>query len=79
MPSPTGTLFVGLVLSKKPHARLLEVDPTEALNVDGAFRFIGAGDVTRERNAIGVVIQDEELFATNEVRRLACRVGYQGQ
>ncbi|CAM9977610.1 unnamed protein product, partial [Ectocarpus sp. 8 AP-2014] len=43
MPSPVGTLFVGLVLSTKPHAKLLEVDPSPALEVEGVLRFVGAG------------------------------------
>lgn len=67
MPSPPGTLFAGLVLSTKPHAKLLEVDPSSALNVDGVFRFVGSGDVEPGRNAIGAVIKDEEVFATDEV------------
>ena len=75
MPSPAGTLYVGLVLSKKPHARLLEVDPAKALAVKGVLRFLGAGDLTPEQNAIGVVALDEEMFAVEEVRarfRLGC-------
>ncbi|CAN0548262.1 unnamed protein product, partial [Ectocarpus sp. 8 AP-2014] len=67
MPSPVGTLFVGLVLSTKPHAKLLEVDPSPALEVEGVLRFVGAGDVTPERNGIGAVVVDEEVFAVDEV------------
>lgn len=67
IPSPKDTLFAGLVLSTKPHARLLEVDPSVALGVVGVVRFVGAGDVTPERNGIGAVVVDEEVFAADEV------------
>lgn len=67
IPSPKGTLFAGLVLSTKPHAKLLEVDPSAALGVEGVLRFVGAGDVTPERNGIGAVVVDEEVFAAHEV------------
>ena len=67
MPSPTGTLYAGLVLSKKPHARLLAVDPSDALAEKGVLRFLGAKDVTPLQNAIGAVVLDEEIFAVEEV------------
>lgn len=72
MPSPAGTLFAGLVLSAKPHARLVKVDPSPALNMEGVLRFVGAGDVTPERNRIGAVVVDEEVFAIDEVCVCAC-------
>lgn len=68
LPSPAGTLFAGLVLSTKPHAKLLGVDPSEALKVDGVLRFLGSEDVTPGGNGIGAVIVDEEVFAVDEVR-----------
>lgn len=68
IPSPPGTLYAGLVLSSKPHAKLLEVDPLAALNMDGVLRFVDARDLgTPARNAIGVVAMDEQVFAVNEV------------
>ena len=67
MPSPQGTLYAGLVLSQKPHARLLAVDPSDALAVKGVLRFVGARDVTPEQNVIGAVVLDEEIFAVEEV------------
>ncbi|CAN0492256.1 unnamed protein product, partial [Ectocarpus sp. 8 AP-2014] len=75
MPSPVGTLFVGLVLSTKPHAKLLEVDPSPALEVEGVLRFVGAGDVTPERNGIGAIVVDEEVFAVDEVHCLGQVIG----
>lgn len=67
IPSPQDTLFAGLVLSTKPHAKLLEVNPTAALRVEGVLRYVGAADVTPARNGIGAIVVDEEVFAVDEV------------
>lgn len=67
MPSPNGTLYAGLVLSSKAHAKLLSVDPTEALEVEGVARFLGAQDISPERNAIGAILKDEQVFAHEKV------------
>ena len=66
MPSPVGALYAGLVLSTKPHAKLLGVDPSEALKLEGVLRYVGSGDVPGG-NAIGAVVMDEEVFADSEV------------
>ncbi|CAM9382433.1 unnamed protein product, partial [Hapterophycus canaliculatus] len=75
VPSPPGTLFAGLVLSTKPHAKLLEVDPSSALEMGGVLRYVGAGDVDPERNGIGAVIVDEEVFAVDEVHCVGQVIG----
>ncbi|CAN0472797.1 unnamed protein product, partial [Scytosiphon promiscuus] len=75
MPSPPGTLFAGLVLSTKPHAKLLGVDPFSALAMEGVLRYVGAGDVDPERNGIGAVILDETVFAIDEVHCVGQVIG----
>eukprot|EP00752_Nemacystus_decipiens_P001718 g1661.t2 len=75
IPSPRDTLFAGLVLSTKPHAKLLGVDPSAALEVEGVSHFVGAGDVTPERNGIGAVVVDEEVFAVEEVHCVGQVIG----
>ena len=72
MPSPVGTLYAGLVLSTKPHAKLLGVDPSEALKLEGVMRYVGSRDVAPERNAIGAILHDEEVFAVSEVWTPLC-------
>eukprot|EP00752_Nemacystus_decipiens_P001721 g1664.t1 len=67
MPSPKGILFAGLVLSTKSHAKLVEVDPSLALEKEGVVRFVGAGDVAAKKNSFGAIVMDEEVFATEEV------------
>ncbi|CAN0411520.1 unnamed protein product [Pylaiella littoralis] len=75
MPSPAGTLFAGLVLSTKPHAKLVGVDPSPALDMEGVVRFVGAGDVAPERNGIGAVVMDEQVFAVDEVHCVGQVIG----
>jgi xanthine dehydrogenase large subunit len=60
------TLF-GLVFdSPKAHGKILSVDYTEALALNGVETILTAGDITGE-NQIGGIIPDEPLFATDEV------------
>ncbi|CAM9651506.1 unnamed protein product [Laminaria digitata] len=75
MPSPVGTLFAGLVLSTKPHAKLLGVDPSEALKLEGVLRYMGSGDVRPGGIAIGAIVRDEEVFAVSEVHCLGQVIG----
>ncbi|GAX80308.1 hypothetical protein CEUSTIGMA_g7746.t1 [Chlamydomonas eustigma] len=59
-------LVAALVLSTRPHARLLKVDPSAALTVEGVAGYFGAADIPGS-NMIGPKMLDEEVFATNEV------------
>jgi xanthine dehydrogenase molybdopterin-binding subunit B len=59
-------LVAALVLSTRPHARLLKVDPSAALSVEGVAGYFGAADIPGS-NMIGPKLLDEEVFATNEV------------
>ena len=61
VPYPAGCLFAYPVLSERPHAKLLAVDPTEALAMEGVEGYFGADDVPGN-NAIGPVVQDEQCF-----------------
>ena len=42
------------------------VDSDEAIKVEGVHAYISAQDVPG-KNSLGVIVQDEELFATTEV------------
>jgi len=53
-------------VSSKAHAKILNVDPSEALSMPGVTTYVGHEDV-RGRNIWGPVIQDEELFASSMV------------
>ncbi|KAJ3287637.1 hypothetical protein HK104_008503 [Borealophlyctis nickersoniae] len=74
MPKVAGECYAGLVVSTVGHAKILSVDPAAALEVKGVRAYISAKDIPNwkpdedhNRNVIGPVFRDEELFATNVV------------
>ena len=63
-----------LVLTTKPHARILSIDASEALAYKGVRGFFTAADVPGCNNA-GPVVKDEPLFVTDEVLSTGLYVG----
>lgn len=63
---PPHGLHAALVLSRKPHARILSIDDSKAKASPGFAGIFLAKDVPGDNN-IGPVIYDEELFATEFV------------
>jgi len=74
MPPHAGELESALVLSAKPHARLVSVDPKPALAVNGVIAFFSAKDVPGS-NAVGPVVHDEDVFATETVTCVGHPIG----
>uniref|UniRef100_A0A7R9U4K0 FAD-binding PCMH-type domain-containing protein n=1 Tax=Pinguiococcus pyrenoidosus TaxID=172671 RepID=A0A7R9U4K0_9STRA len=74
IPAPSDALHAGLVLSERAHARILSVDPTAALEMEGVEAFFGADDVPGN-NAIGPVVKDEECFASEFVHCVGQVIG----
>ncbi|PSR86829.1 Xanthine dehydrogenase [Actinidia chinensis var. chinensis] len=65
-PMPPGGLHGALILSRKPHARILSIDDSGAKSSPGFAGIFFAKDVPGG-NMIGAVVSDEELFATEFV------------
>ncbi|KAI8526222.1 hypothetical protein RHMOL_Rhmol13G0291700 [Rhododendron molle] len=65
-PMPPGCLHAALILSRKPHARILSIDDSGAKSSPGFAGIFFAKDVPGDQ-MIGPVISDEELFATEFV------------
>lgn len=63
IPLPPHTLHGALVLSDRPHAKILDIDTTKALEVENVVQVFTAKDIPGG-NDIGPVIHDEELFAS---------------
>ncbi|XP_071080821.1 xanthine dehydrogenase/oxidase-like [Haliotis cracherodii] len=61
-----GELFMALVLSERPHARLVSVDATEALTLSGVVDFITHKDIPGE-TTWGQPESQEEVFASDVV------------
>ncbi|KAG8653082.1 xanthine dehydrogenase 1 isoform X4 [Manihot esculenta] len=66
LPMASNGLHAALVLSKKPHARIVKIDDSEAKSSPGFAGIFLAKDVPGD-NHIGPVIDDEELFASEFV------------
>ncbi|KAF3772001.1 Xanthine dehydrogenase 1 [Nymphaea thermarum] len=65
-PMPSNGLHAALVLSSKPHARILSIDDSEAKSSPGFMGLFLARDVPGS-NKIGPILHDEELFASEFV------------
>ena len=61
-----GELFLGYVTSKRAHARIVSVDTSKALTLPGVHGYVDHTDVPGN-NRWGIVIKEEELFASKEV------------
>ena len=61
-------LFLALVSSTKAHAKILDVDPSAALDMPGVVKFISIKDVPTGRNIFKSVGKEDDLiFADGEV------------
>lgn len=67
MPRFGDELYLAFVLSTKAHARLVSLDASEALRLDGVHAFYSAKDLSAHANAIGPVLHDEELFISDRI------------
>lgn len=63
---PPNGLHAALVLSKKPHARILSIDDSGARSSLGFAGAYFAKDIPGE-NKSGAIVLDEEIFATEFV------------
>eukprot|EP00112_Aurelia_sp_Birch-Aquarium-sp1_P017654 Seg4113.3 transcript_id=Seg4113.3/GoldUCD/mRNA.D3Y31 product="Xanthine dehydrogenase/oxidase" protein_id=Seg4113.3/GoldUCD/D3Y31 len=69
IPKTVDELYLGLVMSKKAHAKILDIDATKALEMDGVVDFMCYKDLPESRNMTGLPGNppDEEIFASKEV------------
>ncbi len=67
IPRVENELYLALVLSKKAHARIISIDPQEALAMPGVHAFFSAQNLDTHQNQVGPVIHDEEIFIRNVV------------
>ena len=56
-----------LVHSERSKAKLLGIDFSDALKVEGVIGHISAQDITEKQNIWGAIIPDEPIFASGEV------------
>ena len=65
-PTLEGTLEGYVFYSEKAHAKILNIDYSEALKSEGVFAILTSKDIPGQ-NQIGGIIQDEKLFADDKV------------
>ncbi|KAK4295724.1 hypothetical protein Pmani_031735 [Petrolisthes manimaculis] len=68
-------LHAVFVLSTRPHALILDIDASEALEVEGVVDFVCHRDLTEEQNRYQVPLADEEVFASKEVKCVGHIIG----
>ncbi|KAJ7517365.1 hypothetical protein O6H91_21G020900 [Diphasiastrum complanatum] len=71
---PPNCLHAALVLSSRPHARIISIDATEAQSIPGFEGLFTVKDVPG-RNDIGAVVYDEELFVSEVVTCVGQAIG----
>ncbi|XP_046572351.1 LOW QUALITY PROTEIN: xanthine dehydrogenase/oxidase-like [Haliotis rubra] len=67
LPKHEDELYLSMVISTKPHARLVTVDPSEALSLPGVVDYIDYRDITGNKRWGATGSYEEEIFAENEV------------
>ncbi|CAL1688978.1 unnamed protein product [Lasius platythorax] len=67
MPKYAKELYLTLVLSTRAHAKILRIDPTKALSMEGVVEFFSSKDIAKERRWVGPLFHDEEVFVSEKV------------
>ncbi|ALC47458.1 ry [Drosophila busckii] len=75
IPRMDGELYLGFVLSTQPRAKIIKLDPSEALALPGVHGFFSAQDLTAHENEVGPVFHDEHVFAAGEVHCIGQVIG----
>ncbi|XP_012253844.2 xanthine dehydrogenase isoform X2 [Athalia rosae] len=75
MPKFVGELYLALVLSTRAHARIINIDASAALALEGVKAFYSAKDIPEDRRWIGAVFHDEELFVSEKVTSQGQTIG----
>lgn len=76
IPVQKNELYGCLVLSTKPHAKILSVDASPAMELPGVVTFVDRHDMPSEyANTWGAPVRDEVFFAVDEVRTAGQPIG----
>ncbi|KOC64646.1 Xanthine dehydrogenase [Habropoda laboriosa] len=67
MPKYTEELYLALVLSTRAHAKILKIDATKAVSLEGVVAFFSAKDIPEKQRWHGPVFHDEEVFVSDKV------------
>ncbi|XP_026677246.1 xanthine dehydrogenase [Diaphorina citri] len=68
-------LYLAFVVSSKPHAKILSVDPSAALAMEGVRGWVDERDVPGQKNYVGGIIHDDVIFARDVVTCVGQPIG----
>lgn len=68
MPKYSEELYLALVLSTRAHAKILKIDETKALSLEGVIAFYSAKDIPEKQRLVGPIFHDEEIFVSEKVQ-----------
>ena len=76
IPKIEGELYLALVTSKKAHAKIVNVDVSDALSLNGVVDWVDHNSINEERNKFATaIIKDELVFAVDEVHCVGMIIG----
>lgn len=67
IPRINGELYLSLVLSTKAHAKIKNIDNSDALKLEGVIAYFDAKDIPDNCRYVGHIFKDEEVFASEKV------------
>ena len=67
IPRMDSELYLALILSTKTHAKILNIDYSQALALKGVEGFVDFNDIVESNRKIGQVFYDEEVFQSIKV------------
>ncbi|XP_053612796.1 xanthine dehydrogenase-like [Plodia interpunctella] len=75
LPHIEGELYLSLVFSTEPFAKIKDIDARQALSFPEVVAFFSAKDLNEECNKMGPIIKDEEIFSREIVTSRSCVIG----
>ncbi|KAH0534856.1 xanthine dehydrogenase [Cotesia glomerata] len=75
IPHTDGELYLALVMATKAHAKIVHVDASKALAIDGVVAFFSAKDIPEHNRWVGPVYHDEEVFVSEKVTSQGQSIG----
>ncbi|RUP47663.1 Molybdopterin-binding domain of aldehyde dehydrogenase-domain-containing protein [Jimgerdemannia flammicorona] len=74
MPKSERESYAEMVISQKPHAKILSIDPSAALDIPGVIAFISSEDIPGTKELVGMG-KSEPFFAVDEVHAVGQYIG----
>ncbi|XP_065174332.1 xanthine dehydrogenase [Atheta coriaria] len=75
IPYQENELYMAFIYSTKSHATLVDMDASEALQMEGVTGFLCAKDIDEHCNQVGPAIHDEEVFISKTVTSMGQVLG----